>query len=39
MDLQGKIATENDVAGVEELAAFLDRAEHPWVRGEVKLPE
>ncbi|MDD5648571.1 MAG: CO dehydrogenase/CO-methylating acetyl-CoA synthase complex subunit beta, partial [Dehalococcoidia bacterium] len=39
MDLQGKIATENDVAGVEELAAFLDRAGHPWVKGEVKLPE
>lgn len=39
MDLQGKIATENDVAGVEELAAFLDRAGHPWVKGGVKLPE
>ncbi len=39
MDLQGKIATENDVAGVEELAAFLDRAGHPWVKGEVRLPE
>jgi len=39
MDLQGKIATEDDVAGVEELAAFLDRAGHPWVKGGVKLPE
>jgi acetyl-CoA decarbonylase/synthase complex subunit beta len=39
MDLQDKIASENDVASVEELAAFLDRAGHPWVKGEVKLPE
>jgi len=38
MDLQGKIATENDVTNVDELAAFLDSAGHPWVKGEVKLP-
>ena len=37
MDLQGKIASENDVSNVDELAAFLDRAGHPWVKGEVKL--
>jgi acetyl-CoA decarbonylase/synthase complex subunit beta len=38
MDLQNKIASENDVTNVEELVAFLDRAGHPWVKGEVKLP-
>jgi acetyl-CoA decarbonylase/synthase complex subunit beta len=38
MDLHGKIASENDVSNVDELAAFLDRAGHPWVKGEVKLP-
>ena len=38
MDLHGKIATENDVTNVDELAAFLDRVGHPWVKGEVKLP-
>ena len=38
MDLHGKIATENDVTNVDELVTFLDRAGHPWVKGEVKLP-
>jgi acetyl-CoA decarbonylase/synthase, CODH/ACS complex subunit beta len=38
MDLHGKIATENDVTNVDELAAFLERVGHPWVKGEVKLP-
>ncbi len=38
MDLQNKIASENDVTNVEELVAFLDRAGHPWVKGEVSLP-
>lgn len=38
MDLHGKIASENDVTNVDELAVFLDRAGHPWVKGEVKLP-
>jgi acetyl-CoA decarbonylase/synthase complex subunit beta len=38
MDLHGKIASENDATTVEELAAFLDRVGHPWVKGEVKLP-
>jgi acetyl-CoA decarbonylase/synthase complex subunit beta len=38
MDLHGKIATENDVTNVDELAAFLDRVGNPWVKGEVKLP-
>jgi len=38
MDLKGKIATENDVANVDELVAFLDHAGHPWVKGEIKLP-
>jgi len=38
MDLQNKIASENDVTNVDELVAFLERAGHPWVKGEVKLP-
>ena len=38
MDLYDKIATELDVRDVEELVAFLERAGHPWVKGEVKLP-
>jgi len=38
VDLKAKIATENDVANTDELVAFLDRAGHPWVKGEVKLP-
>jgi acetyl-CoA decarbonylase/synthase complex subunit beta len=38
MDLYDKIATENDVHNVEELVEFLDRVEHPWVKGEIKLP-
>ncbi len=38
MDLYDKIATETDVRSVEELAAFLEKVGHPWVRGEVDLP-
>jgi acetyl-CoA decarbonylase/synthase complex subunit beta len=37
-ELFSKIATEDDVASGEELVAFLDRVNHPWVKGEVKLP-
>ncbi|HIE16987.1 MAG TPA: CO dehydrogenase/CO-methylating acetyl-CoA synthase complex subunit beta [Dehalococcoidia bacterium] len=37
-DLYDKIATEEDVQNVDELVEFLDRVEHPWVKGEVELP-
>ncbi len=37
-DLFDKIATEEDVKNVDELVEFLNRVEHPWVKGEVELP-
>jgi acetyl-CoA decarbonylase/synthase complex subunit beta len=37
-DLYDKIATENEATSVTELVEFLDRAGHPWVKGEVTLP-
>ena len=37
-DLYDKIATEKDVKDVAELAAFLERVGHPWLKGEVVLP-
>ena len=37
-DLYDKIATEDDVKNADELAEFLDRVGHPWVKGEVELP-
>lgn len=37
-DLYDKIATEEDAKNVEELAAFLEKVGHPWVKGEVELP-
>jgi acetyl-CoA decarbonylase/synthase complex subunit beta len=37
-DLYDKIATEDDVKNVDELAAWLDKVGHPWVKGEVELP-
>jgi acetyl-CoA decarbonylase/synthase complex subunit beta len=37
-DLYDKIATEEDVKNVDELAAWLDKVGHPWVKGEVELP-
>lgn len=37
-DLFDKIATEEDVKSVDELVEFLNRAGHPWVKGEVELP-
>jgi acetyl-CoA decarbonylase/synthase complex subunit beta len=37
-DLYDKIATEKDVKDVAELAAFLERVGHPWLKGEVALP-
>ncbi|MDI6775699.1 MAG: CO dehydrogenase/CO-methylating acetyl-CoA synthase complex subunit beta [Syntrophales bacterium] len=33
-----KIATEEDVKSTDELAEFLERVGHPWVKGEVELP-
>lgn len=37
-DLYDKIATEEDVKDADELAAWLDKVGHPWVKGEVELP-
>ena len=37
-DLYDKIATENDAKNTDELVEFLNRAGHPWVKGEVELP-
>ena len=37
-DLYDKIATEKDVKDVAELAQFLERVGHPWLKGEVALP-
>ena len=37
-DLYDKIATEEDTTSADELAEFLEKAEHPWLRGEVELP-
>ena len=38
-DLYDKIATEEDVSNTDELLAFLEERGHPWLRGEVELPE
>ncbi len=37
-DLYDKIATEEDAQDADGLAAFLDKVEHPWIKGEVELP-
>jgi acetyl-CoA decarbonylase/synthase complex subunit beta len=37
-DLYDKIATEKDVSNATELAAFLEKVGHPWLKGEVTLP-
>ena len=37
-DLYDKIATEKDVKDTDQLAEFLERVGHPWVKGEVALP-
>jgi len=34
-----KIATENEVKTVDDLMPFLDEHQHPWIMGEVELPE
>ena len=36
--LYDKIATEEDAKNPDELAAFLEKIEHPWIKGEVELP-
>jgi len=37
--LYDKIATEEDVKNVDELMPFLEKVGHPWILGEVELPE
>jgi len=37
--LYDKIATEEDVKNTDELMAWLDEHKHPWLLGEVELPE
>ncbi len=37
-DLFDKIATEDDAKNTDELIEFLNRVEHPWIKGEVQLP-
>ena len=37
-DLYDKIATQEDAKNVDELAEFLEKAGHPWIKGEVELP-
>jgi acetyl-CoA decarbonylase/synthase, CODH/ACS complex subunit beta len=36
--LYDKIATEEDVQNVDELLEYLEKAGHPWLKGEVELP-
>ena len=39
-DLFGKIATEEDVTtDTDQLMSFLEEKGHPWLAGEVELPE
>jgi acetyl-CoA decarbonylase/synthase complex subunit beta len=38
-DLYDKIATEEDVKNADELTQFLEQVGHPWVKGEVKIPD
>lgn len=37
--LYDKIATEEDVKNADELVEFLEKVGHPWIKGEVELPE
>jgi acetyl-CoA decarbonylase/synthase, CODH/ACS complex subunit beta len=34
-----KIPTEEDVKNTDELLAYLEEHQHPWIKGEVELPE
>jgi len=36
--LYDKIATEEDAKNPDELAVFLEKVGHPWIKGEVELP-
>ncbi|GAH98729.1 unnamed protein product [marine sediment metagenome] len=36
--LWDKIATEEDVADVDQLLKWLDEHQHPWLMGQVELP-
>jgi acetyl-CoA decarbonylase/synthase complex subunit beta len=38
-DLYDKIATEDEVTNTDELLAWLDEHQHPWLLGEVEIPE
>ena len=38
-DLFDKIATEEDVKDPDELMSFLEEKAHPWLLGEVEIPE
>jgi acetyl-CoA decarbonylase/synthase complex subunit beta len=38
-DLYDKIATEEDVKNADELTQFLEQVGHPWVKGEVEIPD
>jgi acetyl-CoA decarbonylase/synthase complex subunit beta len=37
--LYDKIPTENEVKTVDELVPWLEEHQHPWIMGEVELPE
>jgi acetyl-CoA decarbonylase/synthase complex subunit beta len=37
--LYDKIATEEDATNTDELLAWLDEHQHPWLLGEVEIPE
>ena len=37
-EIYDKIATEEDVKNPDELVGFLEKVEHPWIKGEVELP-
>lgn len=37
-DVYDKIATEEDVQNADELTEYLEKVEHPWIKGEVELP-
>lgn len=38
-ELYDKIATEQDVADTDQLLSWLEERKHPWIMGEVELPE
>jgi acetyl-CoA decarbonylase/synthase complex subunit beta len=38
-EVYDKIPTEEEVKTVDELLPYLDKVGHPWIKGEVELPE